>query len=192
VSPSCAINYSLHTSSGRYGFVSRWLLVYDILITVSFCLHKQKYQPKRTNFCGVAPYNPGEIHQRFWQPYPSTMKFEAMRSSKTSMDCYLTTRHHIPDRSTLHNYRHENPKSDKGAVIWPGYDCCDSSVSMVTRLRAGRVRNRGLISDRDKKCSCTLKRSDRLWSHLIAYPLGTWGSFPGGELAWRRWPLTSN
>jgi hypothetical protein len=180
VSPSCAINYSLHISSGRYGrygLVSRCLLVYDIPITISSYLHKQKYPPKSAIFSDVTPYNPEEIHRRFWGPCPSTQKMEAVWSSKTSMDCYWTTRRHVPDANS---HRRENPKSDKDPVVCPGCGCCDSSVSMVTKLRVGRPRNQGSISDRDRKFSCSWTAFRSALGPLDCLSSGYGGSFPGG------------
>jgi hypothetical protein len=43
--------------------------------------------------------------------YFSTLKMEAIFYSETSVDTQLTTRRYIPEDSTLHNHRCENPKS---------------------------------------------------------------------------------
>jgi hypothetical protein len=44
-------------------------------------------------------------------PAYSTLKMEAMCSSKTSVDFHWTTRRYILKNSTLHNHRYENLKS---------------------------------------------------------------------------------
>jgi hypothetical protein len=41
----------------------------------------------------------------------STLKMEAIYSSETSVETQRTTRRHIPEDDTLHNYRCENLKS---------------------------------------------------------------------------------
>jgi hypothetical protein len=41
----------------------------------------------------------------------STLKMEAICSSETSIETQRTTRHHIPEYDTLHNYCCENLKS---------------------------------------------------------------------------------
>jgi hypothetical protein len=42
-----------------------------------------------------------------------TLVMEAVRTSKTSVNIYLTTRQHIPEDSKLHTLRRENLKSHK-------------------------------------------------------------------------------
>jgi hypothetical protein len=44
----------------------------------------------------------------------------------------------------------------------------DSSVSITTRLWAGRRRNLGSISGRGKKCFSSSQRPDRLWVHMAS------------------------
>jgi hypothetical protein len=47
----------------------------------------------------------------FAESVSSTLKMEAISSSKTSGTTQRTTRRHIPEDDTLHNHRYENLKS---------------------------------------------------------------------------------
>jgi hypothetical protein len=47
----------------------------------------------------------------FSEPISSTLKMEAICSSKTSVQSQWTTRRHIPEDDTLHNHSCENLKS---------------------------------------------------------------------------------
>jgi hypothetical protein len=57
----------------------------------------------------------------------------------------------------------------------------DSTVSIVTGLRAVYPRNVGSIPCRGKIFICNTKRSDPLWIHVASYSMGTRELFYGGK-----------
>jgi hypothetical protein len=59
----------------------------------------------------------------------------------------------------------------------------DSSVSIATRLRAGRSGFYGSIPGVGWDFFSSLPCPERLWTHTASYPVGTGGSFPGGKSA---------
>jgi hypothetical protein len=62
----------------------------------------------------------------FISAYSSNPKMEAMCSSETSVDFQRTTRHDIPEDSTLHNHRCENLKSYT-VSLWSVAGMCAAS-----------------------------------------------------------------
>jgi hypothetical protein len=68
---------------------------------------------------------------------------------------------------------------------------CDCVVSVVTRLRAGRQRNRASIPGRGSGLSLLQSFQIDTGAHPASYWMGTGGSFPGSNAAgsWS-WPLT--
>jgi hypothetical protein len=58
-------------------------------------------------------------------------------------------------------------------VSQPRHYCVCNSSDSIVRLRPGRLRNRGLISDRDKHILS--QRPDLSWDPPVSYPVGRRG-----------------
>jgi hypothetical protein len=89
-----------------------------------------KFKLKSTMFRDITPCSPLKVNRHFGgtyyyaepclspafglvscSAYSSTLKMEAICTSDTSVDFQRTTRHCIPEDSTVHNHRCENLKS---------------------------------------------------------------------------------
>jgi hypothetical protein len=64
-------------------------------------------------------------------------------------------------------------------------------ILTVTRLQAGRPKNRDLISAKNQAFCCSSSRTDRLWISAACYLMGTHGFFSGCKTA-SAWKLASN
>jgi hypothetical protein len=91
----------------------------------TYCLHLQS---RRISRQGISQQEVGTKQKQafiascFLIPtslsFSLTLKMEAVRSSETSLNFYRSTRHHIPEDSTLRNHRCKNIKLTILGFVW--------------------------------------------------------------------------